>query len=151
MHRDEARAQEARDNISEAGVSERCTVICGNALEQDFSAATKVFLYLIPRGLRIILPLLEALDRENLDVVTYMSPFPAPQQAIETYNVETAGHKDAKWPLFLYRLNDATATAATAAAATAVPETGTEKDDDESAADESYCAGLGLPSVCVLH
>ena len=149
MHRDEARAQEARDNISEAGVSERCTVICGNALEQDFSAATKVFLYLIPRGLRIILPILEALDRENLDVVTYMSPFPAPQLAIETYNVETAGHKDAKWPLFLYRLNDpAAAAAADAAAATAAA---VPKDDDEAAADESYCAGLGLPSVCVLH
>ena len=101
---DEARAEEARGNIKAAGKETQCTVICGNALEQNFSQATKVFLYLIPRGLRIILPVLEAMGKQ-LDVVTYMAPFPAPMEALETLNVETQGHKDAKWPLYRYRLS----------------------------------------------
>ena len=82
----------------------QCTVICGNALDQDFSRATKVFLYLIPRGLRIVLPILQGLGRQ-LDVVTYMSPFPAEQAPLQTFNVETKGHEGAKWPLWLYKLS----------------------------------------------
>ena len=47
-------------------------MICGNALEQDISRATCFFLYLVPRGLRIILKKLIAdipLRRFRLRVV----------------------------------------------------------------------------------
>lgn len=42
-------------NLSALGLDGgRCRMICGNALEQDISSATCFFLYLVPRGLRII-------------------------------------------------------------------------------------------------
>lgn len=57
--------------IDESGWGERCSVILGNALEQDYSTATAVFLYLVPRGLRLILPLLKSIPH-TVRVVTYM-------------------------------------------------------------------------------
>ena len=76
-------------------------MIAGNALEQDYSTATVFYLYLIPRGLRIILPVLKALGKK-LRVITYMSPFPESESPIDTFHVTSAKHPDAQWPLFLY-------------------------------------------------
>ena len=54
---DEARGQEAIAAIAAAGLAaDKCNLIIGTALEQDYSSGTLFFLYLIPRGLRIILP-----------------------------------------------------------------------------------------------
>jgi hypothetical protein len=76
-------------------------MISGNALEQDYSSATVFYLYLIPRGLRIILPVLKALGKP-LRVITYMAPFPESEVPIETFQVTSVRHPDAQWPLFLY-------------------------------------------------
>ena len=73
---DEERGQQARTAIQEKGFDdEKCRLIIGNALEQDYSEGTAFFLYLVPRGLRIVLPLLRQIPRK-LKVVCYMSGFP---------------------------------------------------------------------------
>ena len=74
---DEERGNEAAAKIVDAGLEDRCDLIIGNALDQDYAASggTAFFLYLIPRGLRIVLPILQAIPR-RIRVVTYISPFP---------------------------------------------------------------------------
>jgi hypothetical protein len=83
-------------------------MISGNALEQDYSTATVFYLYLIPRGLRIILPVLKALGKK-LRVITYMSPFPESEIPVESFQVTSAKHPDAQWPLFLYDIEPSAA------------------------------------------
>ncbi|KAJ1391159.1 hypothetical protein B484DRAFT_408802 [Ochromonadaceae sp. CCMP2298] len=101
---DEERAASAVRAIQEAGV-ERCTMLCGNALEQDYSPGAAFFLYLVPRGLRIILPQLRALGKVR--VVTYMAPFPEGEgvKPLVCVKVGTAAHPEAQWPLYYYELN----------------------------------------------
>mmetsp|Transcript_57919 Transcript_57919/g.172874 ORF Transcript_57919/g.172874 Transcript_57919/m.172874 type:complete len:174 (-) Transcript_57919:404-925(-) len=101
---DPDRASEAQENVRRAledgkidGASRRITIECRNALEVDYSNATVVFLYLVPRGLRLIKPLMENAARcrrkveigrneavaetsscnhpPSLRIVTYMSGF----------------------------------------------------------------------------
>lgn len=76
-------------------------MITGNALEQDYSTATVFYLYLIPRGLRIILPVIKALGKK-LRVITYMAPFPESEIPVDTFHVTSEKHPDAQWPLYLY-------------------------------------------------
>jgi SAM-dependent methyltransferase len=110
---DENRATEARNNVERAyqeGVidKDKVTIVihCGNALEATdlYQEATIIFLYLIPRGLRIIKPLLmQACSKSPLQVVTYMSPLPD-----ETFVAKKSCNVDhqpgAAWPLYLYHL-----------------------------------------------
>ena len=77
---------------------------CCNLSLQDYSSATAVFLYLVPRGLKLILPLLQKIPRK-IRVVTYMSPFPSSITPIEIVKVKTSKHADAEWPLYVYELN----------------------------------------------
>ena len=101
---DEARGQEAIAAIAAAGLAaDKCNLIIGNALEQDYSSGTLFFLYLIPRGLRIILPYLQNLGKK-IRVVTYMSPFPEEVVPTQTVKVTTANHEGADWPLWVYEL-----------------------------------------------
>jgi ubiquinone/menaquinone biosynthesis C-methylase UbiE len=101
---DEERAAFASRLIKEQGFTEdKCKMICGNALEQDFTSGDCFFLYLVPRGLRIVLPLLKALDH-RIRVVTYMSPLPE-ETPVSITKVSTVQHPDAKWPLYYYELN----------------------------------------------
>ena len=59
-----SRADEARSNIHQARIDGlipshvTIDIQCSNALEVDYSRATVVFLYLVPRGLRLIQPIL---------------------------------------------------------------------------------------------
>ena len=66
------RAAEARNKVREAGLEHLVAIRVGNALEADFSEATAIFLYLVPRGLRIMLPLLRAHPTARR-VVTYIT------------------------------------------------------------------------------
>lgn len=101
---DEERAAFAQRLISEKGFKEeKCKMICGNALEQDFSSGDCFFLYLVPRGLRIVLPILKAVGRK-IRVVTYMSPLPD-ETPVSISKISTQQHTDAKWPLYYYELN----------------------------------------------
>jgi len=105
---DEERGGAAQAAIAslEASISSRIEYIIGNALEQDYSSGSVFFLYLVPRGLRIMLPLLKAIPRK-LRVVTYMSPFPDDVGAslVQVVKVPTAGHAEAEWPLYHYIIN----------------------------------------------
>mmetsp|Transcript_3941 Transcript_3941/g.6171 ORF Transcript_3941/g.6171 Transcript_3941/m.6171 type:complete len:161 (-) Transcript_3941:91-573(-) len=100
----EDRAKKVEEDILDQGLQETCRIICGNALEQDYSDGTVFYLYLIPRGLRIILPLLKSLGKP-IRVITYMSPFPDTETPIEVIKCTSEMHPDAQWPLHLYELN----------------------------------------------
>lgn len=101
---DEERAAFAQRLISEENLLEnKCKMICGNALEQDFSEGNCFFLYLVPRGLRIVHPILKTI-KHRIRVVTYMSPLPE-ETPVSITKIATAQHPDAKWPLYYYELN----------------------------------------------
>ena len=135
---DEDRAKEAQTNVEQATllgqIPEGVSIVIRreNALEVDYSEATAVFLYLVPRGLRLIKPILQRPNaRQNdeggssgskggnattttntddviaaadqLRVVTYMAGF-----ADERYTKKelcTVDHQEgAAWPIYLYHL-----------------------------------------------
>jgi len=90
-------------------ISPRCKMIINNALLEDYSNGTSFFLYLVPRGLKIILQILQNLANKKqitLRCVTYMSPFPSSNgvHLIEINKISTASHPDAKWPLYTYNI-----------------------------------------------
>jgi hypothetical protein len=87
----------------------KCHLIIGNALEMDYSKGNSFFLYLVPRGLRIILPILQSVcnqSNKNITVVTYMSPFPSESgiKPLEIVKINTESHPEAQWPLYVYEL-----------------------------------------------
>lgn len=101
---DADRAELARSKLRSSGLEPpRCCVETGNALECNFSDGTCFFLYLIPRGLKLILPLLQSISHP-IRVVTYMSPLPGVAH-LSSAKVNTATHPDAQWPLFYYELS----------------------------------------------
>ena len=103
----EERASAAANEIQALGLHPRASMICGNALEQDYSSGTCFYLYLVPRGLRIILPLLRAAaNGKFIRIITYMSPFEdAEIKPVSVFKCSTAQHEEAQWPLFLYYIN----------------------------------------------
>jgi len=111
---DEERGGAAQRAIAERDLDSRVTLIIGNALEQDYSEGTAFFLYLVPRGLRIILPLLRSVATSTgrtLRVVTYMAPFPESEHPLRVVKVSTEQHPEAQWPLYYYELSPTTAPA----------------------------------------
>ena len=110
---DAARAAEARAAVEAAGVSDGAAVVVGNGLEVDLSGATAVFLYLIPRGLRLIAPrLLEVARARPLRVVSYMAPLPGVGPPAKKATCTPAHQPSAAWPLYLYELGPGAAAAA---------------------------------------
>eukprot|EP00605_Chrysophyceae_sp_TOSAG23-4_P001681 GSChrysophyteH1.ASY1.ANO1.1847.1 assembled CDS len=109
---DEERGAEAVAKIESAGLGDKCTLTIGNALDQDYvkCGGTAFFLYLIPRGLRIVLPILQSIPR-RLRVVTYISPFPEEVSPSSVVRVKSVAHGDSgvEWPLYVYDLNVETA------------------------------------------
>jgi len=106
---DTERAAAANKHIhDELGISEeRLEIICGNALEQDYSSATKIFLYLTERGLRLIYPIIMDKMTHPVTIVTYMAPFQAncPVAASLHCRVKTTKHPVGEWPLYLYHFD----------------------------------------------
>ncbi len=101
---DETRAMEARANVASEGLTDRIMIQNENAMLLDYSDATHVFLYLVPRGLRIFKPvLLAGRGRSPLHVVTYMSGF-KDEQALSEVKVAVEHQDGSGWPLFLYEL-----------------------------------------------
>ena len=115
-----------KQNVKQAYASGRIpnhvkvTIHCANAVQAThlYKDATVFFLYLIPRGLRLMHPILKhmlvsqkrdakARDTEpaqpSLRVITYMAPLPN-----ETYVTKEecrVNHQPgAAWPLYLYHL-----------------------------------------------
>ena len=106
---DEPRAAEARNKVREAGLEHLVAIRVGNALEADFSEATAIFLYLVPRGLRIMLPLLRAHPTARR-VVTYMKGFKEGRwgdgedvpELLQVEKVSPPHQPGAQWPLYLF-------------------------------------------------
>jgi ubiquinone/menaquinone biosynthesis C-methylase UbiE len=99
----EDRANLAKELIKSKKIpANRCQMICGNALEVDLSTASCFFLYLTPRGLRLILDKILSMGKP-VRVVTYMSPFPS-KTATKTVSVTTSQHPGIGCPLFYYEL-----------------------------------------------
>jgi len=92
-----------------------------NALEsQDIvSRGTVFFLYLIPRGLKIIKPMIfkalgEASHQKSIRCATYMSPMPD-EVAIRHEKIGVMHQTGAAWPLFYYEFGGTGATEAAVA------------------------------------
>ena len=106
---DAERIQQANQALAQARQEGRIAAnvavefVCRNALEATdlLQNVTILFLYLIPRGLRILQPILRDLP---LHVVTYMSPLPG--ETFQRRELIPVPHQPgAAWPLYLYHLN----------------------------------------------
>lgn len=106
---EEERCLMIQNAVNEGNFNGKCAVICGNATEQNYEEGTCFFMYLIPRGLKVMLKVLQENFQgsgRKLRVVTYMSPFPAEViTPIEIQKVSTAAHPEAEWPLYLYEID----------------------------------------------
>lgn len=80
------------------------TVISANALDLDYTDGTCFFMYLIPRGLRLILPMLAKISR-RIKVVTFMNPLPGISPT-KVEKVSSASHAESQWPVFYYEIPD---------------------------------------------
>mmetsp|Transcript_65064 Transcript_65064/g.153081 ORF Transcript_65064/g.153081 Transcript_65064/m.153081 type:complete len:399 (+) Transcript_65064:51-1247(+) len=65
-------AQKAQRAAQEAGLEELVTVICADALSTNLKPATKIFVYLVPDGLRKIEPALAAACRRGVPIASYL-------------------------------------------------------------------------------
>ena len=115
---DSPRAAAASARVAELGLSDLVKIHAGNALEADPTGITSVFLYLIERGLRMVLPLLgriaAALPASTpLRVVTVLYRLPVPLVPTEIRHVQLS--TDVRFPLFLYLLTSSQVEAAVAA------------------------------------
>jgi SAM-dependent methyltransferase len=114
------RALQAENNVKEAYASGfipshvQLSIHCANAMDalHLYRNATVFFLYLIPRGLRLMKPILLKVAREQeltaergepLRVVTYMSPFQG-ETCIAKEQCNVHHQPGAAWPLYLYHL-----------------------------------------------
>lgn len=83
--------------------------VCANALESSdlFDQATVFFLYLIPRGLKLIHPLIlkhkEKLKEGDLHVVCYMAKLPGETESDRAL-LHVEHQPGAAWPLYYYKL-----------------------------------------------
>eukprot|EP00980_Cylindrotheca_fusiformis_P004808 scaffold1028_cov135-Cylindrotheca_fusiformis.AAC.18 len=97
---------------SEGSIDESISVsfLCGNALENTaglLQHANIFFLYLIPRGLKLIRPcLLQHRERNELSkmqIITFMNKFPG-ETPVDRALVKVAHQPGAEWPLYFYSL-----------------------------------------------
>lgn len=108
---DQDRINEAKTALGEAYCSGRVDrrisidFLCKNAMEaaECLQDVTIFFLYLIPRGLRIILPIIYETALRDRHVISYMSPLPN-ESAIRRECVPVKHQPGASWPLYLYRV-----------------------------------------------
>ena len=97
----EERAAAARQRAREAGVAHLVVVRCENALETSLDDATAAYLYLVPRGLRLV----EKRLPRPIRVVSYMSPLQGFSHRHRRC-VSPSHQPGAKWPLYSYYLTD---------------------------------------------
>ncbi len=96
--------QKLRSIAATLSITVEINIVVGNALEQDYSSATCIFMYLIPRGLRLILPILQQHLKHPTRIVTFMNPLPGIKPA-QTLSISTESHGEAQWPLYYYELS----------------------------------------------
>ena len=113
---DHDRAEEARRNVLAENLSSQIEIKETNALYDNFDDATVVFLYLVPRGLSLIHPLLMRLVQKKrelqrnchpqviLRVITYISKLKGEQHKA-VVKCSVAHHNSAAWPVYLYHFS----------------------------------------------
>mmetsp|Transcript_30029 Transcript_30029/g.50649 ORF Transcript_30029/g.50649 Transcript_30029/m.50649 type:complete len:181 (+) Transcript_30029:33-575(+) len=70
-------AERARRAVETAGLEERVSVIHGNVLDVYMSDATSVFVYLVPKGMKLVAPMLKSLvDERGGRIVSYIFSVP---------------------------------------------------------------------------
>ncbi|CAE7205815.1 unnamed protein product [Symbiodinium natans] len=69
-------AQKASEAIREAGLESLAEVICGDALKTNLSDATKIFVYLVPDGLRMMSVALSDASRRGVPIASYLFALP---------------------------------------------------------------------------
>ena len=131
------RAAEASQRVVDDGLAHLVTIHAGNALDADFSPPTCVFLFLIKRGLRVMLPYLNAAAAKKdggLRIVTALYRFP--DEVVPERREVVEVNADLRIPLFVYRF-PVVLPPPTGAAAGAVPAVGAAaaRDEDEGGAD----------------
>jgi len=97
---DEDRCGHAREQVKSAEFDDRISIRQENGLECSIDEATVLFLYLTPRGLRLILPKIQALGH-SVRIVTYMAPLPE-LEADFIAHASPAHQPGARWPLYFY-------------------------------------------------
>ena len=97
---DEARVKGAQDDVRNAGLESRVDVRHGNALEAGLDGVSHVFLFLTTRGMRKVLPMLQA-AQQNLRVVSMWFKFDnvAPDETRKLDDERGMRH-----PLYIYTL-----------------------------------------------
>lgn len=117
IHRERAHALQLR--VAAAGLGERVHVRAANALECDADEPTCVYLYLIERGLKLMLPLLQrAAARQPegyLRVVTVLYRIPGVGPPVRT--LKHVVSPTVMFPLHLYHIRAAPMAAASGSAA----------------------------------
>ena len=103
----ENRIEEVNQQILSLKLSNNCEAIHANALEIDFSAATVIFLYLIPRGLKLILPQILNISHK-VRIVTYMTPFSGPIELKfkQKIKVIVGEQTIVEYPIYYYETNN---------------------------------------------
>ena len=99
---DPERAHEAQKLVEHEKVSHLVSIVCGNALDVDIQEATIVFLFLIDRGLRLILPRLQQVPI-TLRVITYLYRFQG-ISPVEKRFCSLDPESDAAFPVYLYHI-----------------------------------------------
>ncbi len=108
---DSALAARATAAVAQAGLAERVTILCADACTVDFSAATVLLLYLVPKGLAHLQPRLDALHSSPHPVRVVANFFSVPGWE------PLRQHKDQRCRLHYYEVGGAEAPSAAAAAA----------------------------------
>ena len=69
-------ARKASEAIQRANLGSLAEVICGDALKTNFSKATKIFVYLVPDGLRMMNFALSDASRRGVPIASYLFSLP---------------------------------------------------------------------------
>lgn len=64
-------AARARENVAAAGQADRVEVVEGDALTADLARVTALFVYLVPEGLALLRPVLDAVRARGVPIATY--------------------------------------------------------------------------------
>ena len=102
------RCQAIENIINDKKLVNRCNIININALEWNYNDADAIFLYLIPRGLRLFYKtVLSKIKNRKIKVLSYMSPI-IELTPVEVLRFSTSQHDGAQWPLYVYEVYNET-------------------------------------------
>ena len=92
-------AEKAKLAVQDAGLSELATVICGDAFAADLTPASKIFVYLVPDGLRRMQPALTAAIKRGVPIASYTFSMPG----WTAHEVLTAETRSTECKVWVYR------------------------------------------------